>query len=600
MDVILPVADQERLIKKIIEDHVGFCEPKNFGNYNFEEMKKYQRTKFYDQSVHRALRCIISSILAEDGVGGKARFTHIMNRMMKLDEGANGVVMKVDGKNLSRKGNFADFDKHGLMIAKLSKGDDEDIEREFVVGDVLNQLRDSLPHFALVYGLLDNCDSVFTDGELCSGKGTRKILLMEKINGPSFEKWLLNTADDADGIRDLFSIWIQLMYALGVANARFGYAHHDLHGKNVIIRELDDYKYIPLTFLDKIIFLKTKVVPTIIDFGYSRIDYTTLDFTRLSDVGLDTRIRSVAMGIRSFDDETGDPNSLLSALGPANNDIYYDIFRLFSVYPTILQARKGGFIGVFNTLAGYFPEEIRKYVPNHPNRHSLSTNQIKQISAQMHFFTFFDVVVQAYRSRFPADTAILYTQINQNFPNEYQSAVPLMACSDVLNALLEENPFVKAQRRLFNNTCELSEVAVEERMTYGGPPDTDDVVLLYDYVRRNREMRRDPEIILKLKSGVEKMERAVEQARREITTEKVKSMPLDAESTLQFVLETYIWRNKINDILETMGKLNDMGYAYKINPKHVTFLEKLSSVLKKMTKKMPFEAAQQIHREIDS
>jgi len=159
---------------------------------------------------------------------------------------------------------------------------------------------------------------------------------------------------------------------------------------------------------------------------------------------------------------------------------------------------------------------------------------------------------------------------------------------------------VKAQRRLFNNTCELSEVAVEERMTYGGPPDTDDVVLLYDYVRRNREMRRDPEIILKLKSGVEKMERAVEQARREITTEKVKSMPLDAESTLQFVLETYIWRNKINDILETMGKLNDMGYAYKINPKHVTFLEKLSSVLKKMTKKMPFEAAQQIHREIDS
>ena len=64
-------------------------------------------------------------------------------------------------------------------------------------------------------------------------------------------------------------IILQVINGLKLAYERFEYSHNDLHDSNILIQEYTEPIFIPYFFDDKIRYIETKYVATIIDFGQS-------------------------------------------------------------------------------------------------------------------------------------------------------------------------------------------------------------------------------------------------------------------------------------------------------------------------------------------
>ena len=213
--IILTKEQQKKLISELasknrkssnICDTLGI-QSSRISNLNAGMMNKAQEKGFYDPNSQKTIQCIFNSMLKEEGVGSTSRFYHLMNKMGKLGSGAYGDVMFGGKGNLSRRGNFQlSFDPDGLFVAKLSKTDNEEIEREYFMGELLNQLRDYIPNFAQVYGVLIGCDDITTDKAFCSSGGSRRVLIMEKVKGVDLKKWLHDAPDTDEYTQHFYAI----------------------------------------------------------------------------------------------------------------------------------------------------------------------------------------------------------------------------------------------------------------------------------------------------------------------------------------------------------------------------------------------------------
>ena len=137
-----------------------------------------------------------------------------------------------------------DFD----VVVKSSPKTDM-IHEQFIGLCVVNPLLKLVPNFLFTFG-----------------QTTQQNLVIEKIKGINFMTWL----DTKFNYNQFIHILSQLYLALTVAQRRCLFVHYDLFPWNVMIQELDeeiDVKY--CIDIEKIVVVKTKLVPIIIDYGRS-------------------------------------------------------------------------------------------------------------------------------------------------------------------------------------------------------------------------------------------------------------------------------------------------------------------------------------------
>lgn len=165
-----------------------------------------------------------------------------------------------------------------LAIIKYNKPNAQmfDLLHEYIVGAILNKLRENAPYFSYVYGLLDcNAISNPTVGEslqLCDPyKGiSSRHLLMEYVDGTTLDK-LLNKGTLTQP--ELNKILHATFLAMHIANDKYGFCHYDFHSGNVMIRKLERSISLPFNIGNQVIYLNTRYVPTVIDYGFSRISF---------------------------------------------------------------------------------------------------------------------------------------------------------------------------------------------------------------------------------------------------------------------------------------------------------------------------------------
>ncbi|MFS8158764.1 MAG: hypothetical protein ACMG6E_00865 [Candidatus Roizmanbacteria bacterium] len=183
---------------------------------------------------------------------------------------------------------FAGFkDVQDLFVIKVPKDPEVDgLFHEYFIGVAgLNPLRKYVPNFSYIFAAFRclppdiNQDKTVT--KWCSAPGSSgasavNYVVFEKIPGKGFSDSMSKLLPAKDGFTTYLSYLIQLAFALRLAQQQCDFTHYDLHGDNVILRDLPEDGpgeiYIPyLMKKGTIVFVKTKAIATIIDYGRSHI-----------------------------------------------------------------------------------------------------------------------------------------------------------------------------------------------------------------------------------------------------------------------------------------------------------------------------------------
>jgi hypothetical protein len=188
-----------------------------------------------------------------------------------------------------------------MKYAKPQASEDYNILHELLVGMVLNKLRNRIPYFMYVYvGFTCNPPtergpkavagtSVKNDYDfntLCTNNNSKNIehiMFSEIVPNPiSFLNYFkimdLNVLLKKKFMRCL----LQVLCSLQIAQTEFRYTHGDLHGNNILIRTLPSEVDITYTVSGNNYVIRTDVIVTIIDYGFSEITYNSVNYKPLS------------------------------------------------------------------------------------------------------------------------------------------------------------------------------------------------------------------------------------------------------------------------------------------------------------------------------
>lgn len=141
-----------------------------------------------------------------------------------------------------------------LKTSNITK-DFSDVEHEWRIGSVLNRMRTLVPNFVYTYGK-------FSDG-------THDYTVLEDLKGISLFNYLY--MDKIKDFGEFIDITLQILLALELAQREFHFTHFDLHCNNVMLLELNEpmeYSVMMDTYIYKV---KTRLVPVIIDYGFSTV-----------------------------------------------------------------------------------------------------------------------------------------------------------------------------------------------------------------------------------------------------------------------------------------------------------------------------------------
>lgn len=226
-----------------------------------------------------------------------------------LDQSGNTEVIKKYFRNLrmigkeSVEGNafLTDFkDAKDMFVIKAAKDANKDtMIHEVIVGLYgTNKLRSLIPNFAYIYGGFSCTSPLIENGQLldwCSKDGNNvHYVIYENINDSvSLEKYLYTATP-----QEFLDVYMQLVYSLKIANEACDYTHYDLHSNNILIRRMNDLKYIK--YGDN--YILTRDIATIIDYGYSHIQYNGEHF--------------------------GKSNLVKYSVFPYRSWIFYDVYRV--------------------------------------------------------------------------------------------------------------------------------------------------------------------------------------------------------------------------------------------------------------------------------
>lgn len=189
-------------------------------------------------------------------------------------KGVNGYALFSDFKNIS-----------DMFIIKTIKDikSYKEIVMEYFIGTYgLNKLRNLTPNFSYVFGIFEcnlfgekdiDLTSKINMKQFCN-KDTNKVyyVLYEKIKGISLKEYIA-TINSEEQYKYLLSYILQILLSLEIAQREIGFVHYDLHSENIMLKKLDKVETISYKIDGKTYIVETDAIPTIIDYGMSRIEY---------------------------------------------------------------------------------------------------------------------------------------------------------------------------------------------------------------------------------------------------------------------------------------------------------------------------------------
>lgn len=214
----------------------------------------------------------------------KNNFSTLFDAEVLSDLTAQGVVWKLM------------FHTHSIPVSilKYATGNGpgfSNILHEIAVGLVLNYLKEDVPNFMYTWGgfictpptrgkkLVSPTKSVeysYDFNTMCTNNSDNPhaIMLSEFIQGIPFND-IWDSLDELSVKKILF----QIACALDVAQKRFEFVHNDLHGGNVLVREL--HHEATLKYGKRKI--RTAFIPVIIDYGYATVKYKDFYLPAITD-----------------------------------------------------------------------------------------------------------------------------------------------------------------------------------------------------------------------------------------------------------------------------------------------------------------------------
>lgn len=246
--------------------HMSAC-PNNYQNLIYSASKtpdpdklEITRRERFDYSSLQAISCSLLSLFYHslEYYSNNFLFRQYIHNMKKIDEGEQGIVLSLDFGNT-----------RNLFLLKSSIK--EDLSHELSVGlNVANLARREIPNFAFVYGGFD-CEPFidsFNPINICGiGEDKIKYIMYEYVDNSVTLTEFISTFSR---IEDVISLYIQSVLSVLYANQRFAFTHYDLHGENILVRNVNvDNFQIRYSYKSVDYFVKAWNIATIIDYGLS-------------------------------------------------------------------------------------------------------------------------------------------------------------------------------------------------------------------------------------------------------------------------------------------------------------------------------------------
>lgn len=138
----------------------------------------------------------------------------------------------------------------------------EHIHEAFIGTKCTNELLKIIPNFSYIFGL---------NTHMKENSIARIDLIKENVIGKTFDEYILSQEFN---FQEYLSIILQLCFALKIAQDKFSFVHYDLTPWNIILKRTSTQMTFDYVISHKkIIRVKTSVIPVIIDYGKSYVNY---------------------------------------------------------------------------------------------------------------------------------------------------------------------------------------------------------------------------------------------------------------------------------------------------------------------------------------
>ncbi len=230
-----------------------------------DQIREALRYGYGNSNVLKTLMCVTNSTLSTPNDDS-------LSRMMKIRDYLKGLSQLGDKKNVMISDNT-------FFVVKGGKY--EEMLHEYFIGVYgTNKLRDKIPNFAYIFGKFE-CSPVYLEEmriiaglnfqnksiTYCSGKNNMMYILYENIDNSVSLKEYVTTCT----LEGYLNILCQIVLAIDYANREIGFTHYDLHVDNVLVRDIGQEIFIPYVIEGKTVYLKTRKLAVIIDYGFSHI-----------------------------------------------------------------------------------------------------------------------------------------------------------------------------------------------------------------------------------------------------------------------------------------------------------------------------------------
>jgi hypothetical protein len=225
----------------------------------------------YDSKVQDGMGCLVDALISTNDKIPNVRLKRWITDIHKIGgDTAEGKAFKLESNS------------NELFVIKVPADPEIDsLPHEAIVGmGALNIIRNFVPNFMDTYGafmcsppILDDMDEVKS---WCQSKNNPvTYLVLENIQNAVPLSELCSTITG----EEFLEIYVQILNALHLAYSNFDYTHYDLHADNVLVQVLPYYVSIPFySPTGKILYIKTKYLARIIDYGMSHVFLGTVHF----------------------------------------------------------------------------------------------------------------------------------------------------------------------------------------------------------------------------------------------------------------------------------------------------------------------------------
>jgi len=231
-----------------------------------------------DGNIFKAILCLNNAKAILPSKSGKSiRIRRYLQNLRQIGgESADGVAMTADVGG--------DAPLFVVKSPKRQESQENSLLHEYFIGVYgTNQLKSIIPTFVYVFGTF-TCSPPYIDNyaylgdnkplspdedrtalTYCQNDDNQvNYVMYENVPGISLQVFVQTCSPE-----EYLSIIIQILIALHIANQTVQFGHNDLHDQNVLVVELPE----AISIRYKDIYLETKYVAKIIDFGRSHIVY---------------------------------------------------------------------------------------------------------------------------------------------------------------------------------------------------------------------------------------------------------------------------------------------------------------------------------------